>query len=71
MLGSSFKENTGCGGYPLLVWQEARAHQYENGVCTVCGAKDPAAPYLLVGVTDAAAEVQTCKSYQLDDLLDG
>ncbi len=32
-LGSSFKENTGCGGYPLLVWQEARAHQYENGVC--------------------------------------
>lgn len=48
-LGSSFKENTGCGGYPLLVWQEARAHQYEDGVCTVCGAKDPAAPYLLDG----------------------
>ena len=71
MLGSSFKENTGCGGYPLLVWQEARAHQYENGVCTVCGAKDPAAPYLLDGVTDAAAEVQTGKSYQLDDLMDG
>ena len=70
-LGSSFKENTGCGGYPLLVWQEARAHQYENGVCTVCGAKDPAAPYLLDGVTDAAAEVQTGKSYQLDDLMDG
>ena len=43
-LGSSFKENTGCGGYPLLVWQEARAHQYKDGVCTVCGAKDPAAP---------------------------
>ncbi len=70
-LGSSFKENTGCGGYPLLVWQEARAHQYEDGVCTVCGAKDPAAPYLLDGVTDAAAEVQTGKSYQLDDLMDG
>ena len=70
-LGSSFKENTGCGGYPLLAWQEARAHQYENGVCTVCGAKDPAAPYLLDGVTDAAAEVQTGKSYQLDDLMDG
>lgn len=70
-LGSSFKENTGCGGYPLLVWQEVRAHQYENGVCTVCGAKDPAAPYLLDGVTDAAAEVQTGKSYQLDDLMDG
>ena len=64
-LGSSFKENTGCGGYPLLAWQEARAHQYEDGVCTVCGAKDPAAPYLLDGVTDAAAEVQTGKSYQL------
>ena len=71
MLGSSFKENTGCGGYPLLVWQEARAHQYKDGVCTVCGAKDPAAPYLLDGVTDAAAEVQTGKSYQLDDLMDG
>ncbi len=70
-LGSSFKENTGCGGYPLLAWQEARGHQYENGVCTVCGAKDPAAPYLLDGVTDAAAEVQTGKSYQLDDLMDG
>ncbi len=70
-LGSSFKENTGCGGYPLLVWQEVRAHQYEDGVCTVCGAKDPAAPYLLDGVTDAAAEVQTGKSYQLDDLMDG
>ena len=70
-LGSSFKENTGCGGYPLLTWQEARGHQYENGVCTVCGAKDPAAPYLLDGVTDAAAEVQTGKSYQLDDLMDG
>ena len=70
-LGSSFKENSGCGGYPLLVWQEARAHQYEDGVCTVCGAKDPAAPYLLDGVTDAAAEVQTGKSYQLDDLMDG
>ena len=70
-LGSSFKENTGCGSYPLLVWQEARAHQYEDGVCTVCGAKDPAAPYLLDGVTDAAAEVQTGKSYQLDDLMDG
>ena len=70
-LGSSFKENTGCGGYPLLAWQEARAHQYEDGVCTVCGAKDPAAPYLLDGVTDAAAEVQTGKSYQLDDLMDG
>ena len=70
-LGSSFKENTGCGGYPLLVWQEARAHQYKDGVCTVCGAKDPAAPYLLDGVTDAAAEVQTGKSYQLDDLMDG
>lgn len=70
-LGSSFKENTGCGSYPLLAWQEARAHQYEDGVCTVCGAKDPAAPYLLDGVTDAAAEVQTGKSYQLDDLMDG
>ena len=70
-LGSSFKENTGCGGYPLLTWQEARGHQYENGVCTVYGAKDPAAPYLLDGVTDAAAEVQTGKSYQLDDLMDG
>ena len=70
-LGSSFKENTGCGGYPLLAWQEAHGHQYENGVCTVCGAKDPAAPYLLDGVTDAAAEVQTGKSYQLDDLMDG
>ena len=70
-LGSSFKENTGCGGYPLLVWQEAHGHQYENGVCTVCGAKDPASPYLLDGVTDAAAEVQTGKSYQLDDLMDG
>ena len=70
-LGSSFKENTGCGGNPLLAWQEARGHQYENGVCTVCGAKDPAAPYLLDGVTDAAAEVQTGKSYQLDDLMDG
>lgn len=70
-LGSSFKENTGCGSYPLLAWQEARGHQYENGVCTVCGAKDPAAPYLLDGVTDAAAEVQTGKSYQLDDLMDG
>ena len=70
-LGSSFKENTGCSGYPLLAWQEARGHQYENGVCTVCGAKDPAAPYLLDGVTDAAAEVQTGKSYQLDDLMDG
>ena len=70
-LGSSFKENTGCGSYPLLVWQEARAHQYKDGVCTVCGAKDPAAPYLLDGVTDAAAEVQTGKSYQLDDLMDG
>ena len=70
-LGSSFKENTGCGGYPLLAWQEARGHQYENGVYTVCGAKDPAAPYLLDGVTDAAAEVQTGKSYQLDDLMDG
>ena len=40
-LGSSFKENTGCSGYPLLVWQEARGHQYENGVCTVCGQSDP------------------------------
>ena len=70
-LGDAFKANTGCGSYPLLAWQAIVDHNYVDGKCTVCGEKDPAAPYLLEGVTDTAATVQTGKSYQLDDLMDG
>ena len=70
-LGEGFKANTGCGGYPLLSWQTTAEHHYSNGLCTVCGAKDPDAPYLIEGVTDRTVEVQTGKSYQLDDLMDG
>ena len=70
-LGDAFKTNTGCGSYPLLAWQAIVDHNYVDGKCTVCGEKDPAAPYLLEGVTDTAATVQTGKSYQLDNLMDG
>ncbi len=70
-LSDAFKTNTGCGSYPLLAWQAIVDHNYVDGKCTVCGERDPAAPYLLEGVTDTAATVQTGKSYQLDDLMDG
>ena len=68
---AAYKANTGCGNYPILAWQTTPEHNYVDGVCTVCGKANPDAPYLLDGVTDTAAIVQTGKSYQLDDLMDG
>ena len=39
VLGEAFLFS--CGETPVLSWQTPNDHTFENGVCTVCGEKDP------------------------------